>query len=66
MYFATDAVLELIYYSKKDPTTTTTAMMANIKTFDNVFIKKLIGVMRRMGLPETKVKWNNEFTKASW
>lgn len=63
-YCATDAVLELVDYIKEDLSATTTAMMVDIKgAFDNVNRKKLIKVMRKLGLPETAVKWVFEFTK---
>jgi hypothetical protein len=63
-YCATDAVLELVDYAKEELATTTTAMMVDIKgAFDNVNRKKLIGVMRRMDLPETAVRWTFEFMK---
>ena len=63
-YSASDAVLELIDYVKDDLTTTTTAMMVDIKgAFDNVNRKKLIKTMRNLGLPETAVRWTFEFTK---
>lgn len=60
----TDVMLELVDYVRKGLSTTTIATMVSVRgAFDYINKKKLIGVMRTMGLPETAVMWTFEFMK---
>lgn len=60
----TDVMLELVDYVRKALSTTTIATMVSVRgAFDYINKKKLIGVKRTMGLPETAVMWTFEFMK---
>ncbi len=60
----TDVMLELVDYVRKGLSPTTIATMVSVRgAFDYMNKKKLIGVMRTMGLPETAVMWTFEFMK---